>query len=617
MRAIFLVRPHPGGLCAFARRQPIGCRGHSSVSTVAGRASLPRRETNNLNFKDHQVIYEHQSTEDIWWSLLVLQFCTFSPFARHSEWLLQRNESRDTAAPAVATRMVPAWFREAVYKHFCAGRSPAEVWARMNGLRAHGVGAILDLVESEETDTDATPYQQHGEDLKAEDEFDRRMDALIASVDTAAAMPGTGFVAVHVPALSSPGLLEHVSAVLRRAFATLSTQTDVGMHTDTDTDGVKYGITSWEIFQESYRKLAVAISADEGSPQGLPVPASAAISADSSDGLRADYVSWCRQVGLRHLHLLAEGLQHLREEEEEEEEEDKPASSGTPVMAARRSTASRSLSLTLTSTQQQQLERLQNRLKRLVERAEEKGVKLLFDADGCTEPHLLWPALEHLAYGLMSKYNRTSANSAGEAVVFLSYDDTAASGRDVADMPWRLQAELSRAEREGYTLGIKLVDGPRMIGAPYVNCMEVLLSAVRVRRAELMVGSHSPAVVEAAVAIMAGLGLEPVDAAVYFQHPLGVADRLSFTLGNEGYKVYKYCPVGDMNKAMPYLVRRIKEMQISLQGGGPHDLRLLQEELWRRLVHQPASELITQAEALAHPPATGSAAARQQAVNGS
>ncbi|GLI71319.1 hypothetical protein VaNZ11_016478 [Volvox africanus] len=616
MRAILSVSPHPGGLCAFARRQPIGCRGHSSVAPVAGRASLPRREINSLNFKDHQVVYEHQSTEDIWWSLLVLQFCSFSPFAQHSEWLLQRNESRDTAAAAVATRMVPPWFLEAVYRHFCAGRSPSEVWARTNGLRAHGVAAILDLVETpEETGSAATPYQQHDEELKAEDEFDRRVDALIASVDMATAMPGTGFVVVHVPALSSPRLLEHVSAVLRQAFATFN-PADVGMHTDTGTGDVEYGIASWETFQESYRKLAVAISDDAGVPRGLPSLASAAINADSSDGPHADYVSWCRQVKLRHLHLLAEGLQHLRDEEEEGEE-DKLASSGTPGTASRRTTASRSASLTITPTQQQQLERLQNRLERLVERAEEKGVKLLFEADGRTEPHILWPALEHLAYGLMGKYNRTSANSAGEAVVFLSYGGTTASGRDVADVTRRLRAELSRAEREGYTLGVKLVDGPHVMGVPYANSIEILLRAARARRAELVLGSHSPAVVEAAVAGMVRVGLEAGEAPVYFQHLLGVADRLSFTLGKEGYKVYKYCPVGDVNKAMPYLVRRIQEMQVMLQGGGHHDLRLLQAELWRRLVHQPASELITQAEALFHPAASGSAAAQQQAVNGS
>ncbi|GIL92545.1 hypothetical protein Vretimale_18958 [Volvox reticuliferus] len=256
-------------------------------------------------------------------------------------------------------------------------------------------------------------------------------------------------------------------------------------------------------------------------------------------------------------------------------EEDMPAS---PGVAAQRSPASNRASLIFTPTEQQLLERLQIRLQQLVERAVEKGVKLLFEADSRTESYLLWPALEYLAYGLMRKYNDAPLRPGAAAVVFLSYGSTATSGRDVADMPRRLRAELSLALWNGYTLGIKLVDYPGMNDVSCVDCVMVLLSAVRVCRAELMVG-HNLALVAAAVAGMARLRLDLEKAPVYFEHLLKAADPQSVTPGNEGYKVYKYCPFDNVDRAKV------------------------------RLVSQRALELLTQLEMLLQ--------VRQQAMNGS
>lgn len=70
----------------------------------------------------------------------------------------------------------------------------------------------------------------------------------------------------------------------------------------------------------------------------------------------------------------------------------------------------------------------------------------------------------------------------------------------------------------------------------FTDCLDLLLRAVKSDRAELMLGSHNQGSVEAAVAAMADLGMDPEEAPVYFGQLMGMADNLSFTLGQHGYK---------------------------------------------------------------------------------
>ena len=54
--------------------------------------------------------------------------------------------------------------------------------------------------------------------------------------------------------------------------------------------------------------------------------------------------------------------------------------------------------------------------------------------------------------------------------------------------------------------------------------------------AEVMIATHSQESIEKAVELMGQLGLPP-SSAVYFGQLLGMADHLSFTLGQNGYGV--------------------------------------------------------------------------------
>lgn len=56
---------------------------------------------------------------------------------------------------------------------------------------------------------------------------------------------------------------------------------------------------------------------------------------------------------------------------------------------------------------------------------------------------------------------------------------------------------------------------------------------------------------------------------------------MTFTLGNAGYKAYKYVPYGKVHEVMPYLIRRAQENSDALSGA-KEELVMMTAELKRR-----------------------------------
>lgn len=72
---------------------------------------------------------------------------------------------------------------------------------------------------------------------------------------------------------------------------------------------------------------------------------------------------------------------------------------------------------------------------------------------------------------------------------------------------------------------------------------------------------------------------------IYFGQLLGMADHLTFTLANNGYKAYKYVPYGPIDEVVPYLIRRTQENSTLLGSAGVQEERkMVGRELRRRVL---------------------------------
>ena len=71
-----------------------------------------------------------------------------------------------------------------------------------------------------------------------------------------------------------------------------------------------------------------------------------------------------------------------------------------------------------------------------------------------------------------------------------------------------------------------------------------------------------------------------------------MADDITFSLGQQGYCVFKYLPYGRVDQVVPYLIRRAQENSEVLSGSG-QESRMIRQELQRRLLaprdHEPAT----------------------------
>lgn len=167
-----------------------------------------------------------------------------------------------------------------------------------------------------------------------------------------------------------------------------------------------------------------------------------------------------------------------------------------------------------------------------------------------------------------------------------------------------MSVDIERAKREGYKFGAKLVRGAYMVlerhransmGYPspvwstleethtaYDAAVAKMIRNVRDEGAEVMIASHNQRSIELAVAEMASHGMES-SALVCFAQLYGMADHITFVLGQNGYRAYKYLPFGRVEEVVPYLIRRAQENS-SVLGGVGIEMQLLKRELWRRNV---------------------------------
>jgi len=103
------------------------------------------------------------------------------------------------------------------------------------------------------------------------------------------------------------------------------------------------------------------------------------------------------------------------------------------------------------------------------------------------------------------------------------------------------------------------------------------------RKAQVMIASHNEDSILRVSSRMAELGIEKSSTDVTFGQLLGMCDHISLTLGQAGYKTYKYLPYGPVDEVVPYLIRRAEENSDVL-GATAKESRLILGEVRRRAI---------------------------------
>jgi proline dehydrogenase len=252
----------------------------------------------------------------------------------------------------------------------------------------------------------------------------------------------------------------------------------------------------------------------------------------------------------------------------------------------------------LDATELELVAAMHDRLQLLVETAQSLGVRLMVDA----EQTYFQPAIDALVLEMQRRYNRPAeegGDGAGYPVVFNTYQCY------LRDALPRLRTDTERARRDGFFFAAKLVRGAYMVAErrlaaeqgrespihstlartheTYHASVVHALRCVTEEGANIMLATHNQDSVELALAQMDAHRIDPRTGGVYFGQLLGMADHLTFTLGQSGFSAYKYVPYGPVHEVMPYLVRRAQENSDVL-GGVEKERQLYWEELKRRLL---------------------------------
>ncbi|MQL94333.1 hypothetical protein Taro_026995 [Colocasia esculenta] len=243
----------------------------------------------------------------------------------------------------------------------------------------------------------------------------------------------------------------------------------------------------------------------------------------------------------------------------------------------------------LSSKEEHDLQLAHQRLATLCARCAEFNLPLLIDAEYVS----VQPAIDYFSYDAAASFNRGSDP--------LVYGTIQAYLRDAKD---RLLLATEAADREGITMGFKLVRGAYMtreakeaasLGAAspiqpsiqdthacYNQCASLMLERASRGAGSIVLATHNVESGRTAASKVEELGMGKGSRRVQFAQLKGMAEGLSLGLRNAGFNVSKYLPFGPVDKVVPYLVRRAEENR-GLLSTTSSDRKLMTRELKRRL----------------------------------
>ena len=529
-----------------------------SAYPVTGNESLGNHDITKVpDFSDEKAAYESKSNIELLRAYIVFQLCRIPFIVNHSESLLKY--SRKVLGDTITDNVLKA----TMFGHFCAGEDEKRIGPVLAAMEKKGVGSILDYayedpVESEgksgggdkEVKTaDAivqdTLVKARVYDYESEKQCDRHVDVFKSCINSVKNLNMDGYAAVKVSALGNPKLLEKMSRALREV------QNLYGKF-DQDQDG----FISRAEFEKGYKLFF------QDSPGDLDQMFELL---DPNHTGRADYITWSMLLSPRDL---PEVTSKCRERGP----------------------------LALVSPTEEEIELIEALFERghdLAQEAAKCGTRLLIDA----EQVRFQPAIDNLVLDLQRNYN--AVGKTDSPIIYHTYQCYL---KDTAE---RLRYDMERSERHEYHFGAKVVRGAYMEGeralakvqgypSPihdtiqdthdcYNDSVDFLLqqSVESDRKVEVMLASHNRESIEKAIKRMGELGIDPQASTVCFAQLYGMSDHLTFNLGQNEFRAYKYVPYGKVHEVIPYLVRRANENS-AVTGSAAKEQGMISAELMRR-----------------------------------
>lgn len=242
--------------------------------------------------------------------------------------------------------------------------------------------------------------------------------------------------------------------------------------------------------------------------------------------------------------------------------------------------------LPLTDAEQQEWQKVQARVLAICEKAHEKGVPVMIDA----EETWIQDTIDSLALEMMRRFNNE------KAIVYNTYQLYR------HDKLQSLKNDHELAAKEGFILGAKLVRGAYMekerkrateLGYPSPIQPDkaaadadydaaLCYCAGHVAQIAIVAGTHNENSCRLLAELLDKKNIDHKNPHVYFSQLLGMSDNLSFNLADADYNVAKYVPYGPIKAVLPYLFRRAQE-NTAIAGQMSRELSLIVKEIRRRL----------------------------------
>lgn len=523
-----------------------------------------------LNFYDTEAAFRHKSLVELMRASLIFHTCRVGVLVRYAEPLYE------TSKMILGSTITHKLMRESMFKHFCGGETSDEVAPAVKRLRSFGVGGIFDYAaEAQVTDEEKSKapdtFEAKTYSYTTEDACDLVADTFAEEIEAVHRVDPEGFAAIKLSGLGHPKLMERMStAILElRRFAHRLREANFSGHEiawpeDADPTVAAQFCTIWNyhngeplvLTEEQFCKgfkFFFDITDDEVRQLWQKI--------DHYQG-GFDYIQWTKTISLAEISALTRKCRHK----------------GPLYNTA------------LNEEELRLMEAMKARVARLSKLAKEKNVRLMIDAEWVS----IQPAIDNVVLEMQRTFNQENP------VIFQTYQCYLKGSFE------KCERDIARSIREGWHFGAKMVRGAYVVSerenatrkgveSPiwdtyddteknFHRIIDMVLTKMDNTDAQMLVASHNVQSVEFTVNRMHQLGMSPSDGGVHFGQLLGMADNVSYTLGSNGYKVYKYVPYGPIKEVIPYLLRRTQENSSILGSHGVvMERQMIGAEIRRRL----------------------------------